>query len=302
MGVALGRHSFFGPLLIIASVLLVCFKSLHSHDYSHVLLSEPLWCLGAFLSIGLGMLITFLSLQELKTLSSSYHQKISSLQKENENLKFLQQQLEITAMQKEQEVKKELMLAQNEAAESLSKLSFFKKTADEAERQGQKLKSAHDTLAEEILRYQKQVLSLEQALQEIQAEQLQKRTSTSAQELPVVQDHEKPSSSSVFEHLYTELKKQFKEKSEILTQSRKELFHLENKWLSQQLEIEEWNHRENGEERALMELAYEIAADHQILEAYVEDLEGFVRDLLTPKKRTRAKKPKIEVQELDLLI
>lgn len=103
-------------------------------------------------------------------------------------------------------------------------------------------------------------------------------------EIPVIVEVVKP------DHLYQQLKKQFEEKSEVLHETRKSLFHTENTLLSLQLDNKLQELEQSQESTALILQLKRAETECLVLEEEIHELEQIVAALSIPKKTTRSKK------------
>jgi len=88
----------------------------------------------------------------------------------------------------------------------------------------------------------------------------------------------------------TQVKQQFKEKSEALTQARTEIFNTESQLLHLQKERENQLVDLNPEESALISHLQEVTAECHALEAEVRDLQEIVSQLMHKEKARRTRK------------
>ena len=105
------------------------------------------------------------------------------------------------------------------------------------------------------------------------------------------------------EHKYKQLRVQFEEKSQVLHQTRRELFFRENELLVLQYEMEENNIDERSEERDLIGYVAQLENECLDLEEQIVSLEEIVSGLLVNKKappRPRKPRKKKEVEPADL--
>jgi uncharacterized coiled-coil DUF342 family protein len=115
------------------------------------------------------------------------------------------------------------------------------------------------------------------------------------EELPPVIDIEvkEEAPKEEFEVKYLQLRKQFDEKSQVLNQTRKELFSIENQLLTLQKDAENKTLEEEPYSQVIGNYLYEI----QSLSEEVEMLESMINDLLIKKKGGRPRKAKTKEVE-----
>jgi len=97
--------------------------------------------------------------------------------------------------------------------------------------------------------------------------------------------------------LYMQLREQFEEKSEILHQTRKELFEVEGKLIALQKENQQNMFDFNPGELFLIQQLKEAEEQCQGLESEVETLQNLVSSLLAKKKTSQPKKRKVKEEE-----
>ena len=124
--------------------------------------------------------------------------------------------------------------------------------------------------------------------------------------LPAFQHNEVPQeiddrSLSQLRHDHVLLRAQFQEKSELLDQARKELFLLENQFLTYQREIEERGYLPAPEQEGIEKQLSDSEQEIKDLELQIQSLQEIIRTLSEPKKSSR-KPTKKEEQDLPLLL
>ena len=100
------------------------------------------------------------------------------------------------------------------------------------------------------------------------------------------------------ERVYKQLKQQFEEKSEVLHQTRRELFQVEGKLVALQKECEQSAIDLNPNELVLIDHLKEVEEECKDLETQVECLQELVSELISKKKTTRTKKAKSKEDSL----
>jgi chromosome segregation ATPase len=107
---------------------------------------------------------------------------------------------------------------------------------------------------------------------------------------------EPPKEEESVEDLYKQLKKQFEEKSVVLHETRKELFHLEGKYLACQRELELQMLELNPFELSLQHYLKQIDAECKDLEYEITTLHDIIAQLLTQKRAVRPKRLAVKKQ------
>ncbi|HEY2811512.1 MAG TPA: hypothetical protein VGJ00_09025 [Rhabdochlamydiaceae bacterium] len=172
-----------------------------------------------------------------------------------------------------------------------------KEVASSIESLKKALHSAHAYSAEQHARIERE--EMEKEGWRLKADELSSQlvTNESAEE-----DLEETRSLDVLRAQYAQLKEQFEEKSEILHQTRKELFAMESQFLSLQKEIEENARSPIPEDAFYTSISKQLEEEEQHWEIHTLALEELVSQLLLVKKPLRRKrKSSAEAQE-DLFI
>jgi len=99
-----------------------------------------------------------------------------------------------------------------------------------------------------------------------------------------------------WEMQYKQLRAQFDEKSDVLNETRKELFSIENQLLTLQKQEEDLAHDENEEQKNLISHLQNLELECSDLEDQVELLQDIVSSLQEKKKVTRSKKTKTDAE------
>ncbi len=108
----------------------------------------------------------------------------------------------------------------------------------------------------------------------------------------VIQSEESQELAVYWETLYKQLRSQFDEKSIVLTETRKELFHVESQLLTLKNREDDLLHSESDDEKRLISHLQTLGQECQDLEEQVLFLQDIVSSLQEKKKSTRSKKEK----------
>lgn len=148
----------------------------------------------------------------------------------------------------------------------------------------------HEQLVLEISHFQRKEKAFQHALEEAQVKyakpsQLESQKEESEEMLKAISDIR-----------YKQLKEQFEEKSEILYQTRKQLFTMESQFLLLQRQSEEMNCDPSQEDVFLFDHMKQIQEENEQLELHISALQECISTLLNPKKSNRPKKQKKDIQ------
>lgn len=267
---------------------------------------ESLWTTVLSTSIAVSWLLIYLGGQESKELSSLKEEWIKSLEKEKSDLEKQLCEVNFKLAQERREHVGEKLRLSALTAES----ACGRQTIDVLKEELNKIREDCQVKTEENLAYQQKNAAVQLALDEAknQLAQLQKQLlekedvrepiSVNADEEPSTEEKQKLEQ---IQYQYALLREQFEEKSDALAQARKELFRIENEFLSLQKAWEERELEPSGDLLA-------IRKDFQTLEEECIDLENqttilqeIVSSLILPKKRPRSKKSKELLNEQGLL-
>ncbi len=156
-----------------------------------------------------------------------------------------------------------------------------------------------DDLSEKCCAYQRKEVALQHALDDAQAQLIQLKN----QEKPIIlQEENCPEEQMQLSQMQGQhglLREQFDEKSEVLNQTRKELFHMENAFLALQKAQDEKALTSSEENLGLMKDLKELEEQCTDLEAQVQNLQEIITSLSAPKKRvTRTRKLREDLPDL----
>lgn len=209
-----------------------------------------------------------------------------------------------------QSLKKEKDEKQNQFLEEFNHLKqkIEEAKAQAAEKESELL-SLHNQMTslqaerEAELIYLKQQISTLQAEKESELgmlkEQIRTLEAEKAQQIvqpSSVQDGENAETIQYWEIQYKQLRSQFDEKSDVLNETRKELFFVENELLTLQKQEEDLAHDENEEQKNLISHLQNLEVECSDLEDQVELLQDIVSSLQEKKKVSRSKKSKTEAE------
>jgi hypothetical protein len=264
---------------------------------------EALWTTILSTSIAVSWLLIYLGGQESQALADDWEEKMQTLEKQRQ---LLEKQCRDIGLKLKEEQRQ--CLAESQRANSLSaELSFVTSQARESlehlERQRLHLSKEHQALSVEILVDQQKNAALQLALDHASAQLIELEQKLGAliyveDESPV--DEEEVSLEQV-QQQYALLREQFEEKSVALDQARKELFRVENEFLSSQKTWEERELAPSDEVQAFCRDLQALESESRELEAHIATLQEFISSLLEPKKRPRAKKGKALEGEQEFL-
>lgn len=250
----------------IASLLALAVVVMYQHH------SDSTWPLVFAASIVLSWLILLLSQQEAQAWMDNQRSAIDSLEQDNHQL--------------------------------VTHIQLAIEARNEEEKSRQNWKEKHERMALEVARHERKQQMLQQECDEMKDRLVELQ---SKQQLPVAiqdnliqQEEEKPEDPQ-----YAQLKEQFEEKSDILNQTRKQLFSVESQLLALQKQMEEQDFEEDAHDVVLTEQLRQVESLQNQLEQEVVCLEEIISKLHQPKKTARVRKAKTkeQVQEdlLDLL-
>lgn len=273
-----------GPFFLANTLLISCFK----------LQPESFWKLGILASFALGALITYLCLQEITALF--FAQNSQSVSTSEDPLPLSNE------IAQPEEVSHDLPKVIVQCDCSARFASELEKKEETILWQGQKI-TALVTLVNEMESHQSKVEVLSVAnekesarllkeLNTLHVEHFQAVLLCDSQKLTCQIQEEKIKALKQELERYIQTKQQFLQKSQTLSETRRELFLLETKWLALHKEQEQEGLSQNAYETALIQELQEMQKTCDDLEAEVEHLQAFISEILNKKPATRAKKMK----------
>lgn len=259
---------------------------------------------GISVSLFLSWCILLLSFQEEGALQKSLLNRTSELEKDILDLQNAKESVALGSLEKEQEFKQERVtfekkikslqeevlkkeeLIKNKDQEILSsqeKLARSKELLDalnEKRVENFQLSLLHDSFARQNLTQETEIKNLKDILDNFSEEE-------------AVVDPQ-------LERDFKQLKKQFDEKTEVLNQTRKDLFQLEGRLLAFQKEREDKETEINPAEVVLSNHLKEVEEECKGLEVEVAHLQEFISKLLAKKTPGRKKKLPAPTADLEL--
>jgi len=142
--------------------------------------------------------------------------------------------------------------------------------------------------------YERKIAGLQSALEASQKELLQIKFSSATAQDPSENEQS-------FETLYKLLREQFDEKSEVLHQTRKQLFTVESQLLSLQKECEVLSCDQKVEDVVVAGDLRRVDEECRDLETEVQQLQEIISEISKQKKVVRARKPKVRNAQDDSL-
>ncbi|HSW86954.1 MAG TPA: hypothetical protein VLG49_05585 [Rhabdochlamydiaceae bacterium] len=316
-----------GAMISLAALMIaVFFESMHRGT------NELFWVMTLGGSLAMGLLVTAFSLKHASSFlrtnleeSEHVHQKLEHVQK-------LLKETQIFAIQEKKESLKDIESMKMKVQESGTEAESYKKLLETYQYELQKLRADNEASNQELNKFRKEKeehdrqMQLLDELNEARIDQFQMEILEDApyqnnedkeielkvlrEKLERITDDLKMATSQEFwiddneiseemgknpqiEKVYIQLKQQFQDKSEILNETRKELFHVENTLLALQKECEQNTIDLNPEEITLTNHLKEVEEECKDLENQVECLQELVTELIGKKKTRKSRKAKL---------
>lgn len=255
------------------------------------------WTLLLSACIALSWVLIYLGGLDLESRENSIKERIFSIE---EARKQLEQQLRdksasLTEEQRNRALDKQHFAAQ--IAASASELSDLKQAMALLERERNELISQCSALSQDHLAM---VLKQERTVEEarIQLAQLQAQCDAFLQESRSQQLAMQEVPEETLQFQFALLREQFEEKSQILDQTRKDLFKVENDYLALQKAFEENTLEPSEEILAVLHDLKALEKECTQKEEIIASLQDFVSMLLSPKKRSSRPSKKSKEQGL----
>lgn len=288
-------RGILGPLLLSGCFGLCLLKVARPH-FSNV------WSIGIGIAFALALSILLFSLFDLYLDFSAFQKQKEQDAQQLTNLKAEMRKLQTTMHALNQKELQEL--AERYQAQMQD---FTSRKEEEMQHLQKAYEKAFEEANENKHRAASLQISLEEALLELgqkrQLEFLEKELKQMLEEIQQNADPKplenreasKPESTKMRpDHHLEQLRKQFEEKSHLLSETRKELFLVENQCLSLQREKEFNTLEMNERECTYLENLKQIDDENRELENQVILLEEIVNQLLVPKKRAPRVKKNVE--------
>ena len=286
------KNIFDSPLFwgILGPFLLSCCFGLFYLKSAHLNYS-PIWSIGISLACMLALAILLFSLWDLHLDFSMLKRKKKEAKTELAHVKEVLQKMQIIDRSSNQN--ETVLLEQNY-------LNQIQALTHKQEEESEQLRKAYERAFEEATENKHRAtslqISLEEALTQLgqkrQLEYLEKELRKTIDEIcqSAVPPKEKVSHPQLVAQC-EQFRKQFEEKSAILNETRKELFHLENHFLALQKERELKALEMSEMEGSYFSHLNELDKENAELETQVTVLEELIAQVVAPKKRTpRTKK------------
>ncbi len=256
-------------------------------------IGQPLWQMGWALAVSSAWLVTLLSLQETALNLNSREKKD---QEQISRLTAALQEAERLAAQEKKEGERAIAAVERHAQKMMQE-----KLVDEKLFEGLRanyLKAVHANM--ELKEDHAKALSALQSeleaskaswaayLKQLNSVRVENYQLALLREIPVSQKDRE------LEQSYQQLRKQFEEKSKVLRQTRKELFHVENQLLALQKQTADQALDLNSSEAALIANLSELEAESEELQTQVDALEEIISELIPKKKMSKASVSKKE--------
>jgi len=256
--------------------------------FRHPLPIDLFWQAGLSCSIALSWLVIAFgkeeALQKQINALSLQNQKIEDLTKRASQLEEQLKVAQIASLQLEKDSAKAIECIELEHSELQDQLANNRADLEKT------LREAHEQIAlleQNKSGYERKIAGLQSALEDSQKELLQVKFSSATAQEPLENEQN-------FETLYKVLREQFDEKSEVLNQTRKQLFTVECQLLSLQKEWEDLSCDLKEEDRAVADDLRRADEDCRDLETEVQMLQEIISEIGKQKKVVRAVKPKVQ--------
>ena len=226
---ALFQYLLVGPLLLIATLTLTLFKLYLSRTWT---LS---WTICLALSLAISLLIIVFSLREGAFLFSELVKQRQDTEEDNQKLQQQIDALKVSSHQEKEQVQRSLNSMHMQLKEAEKRAESFEELTTLKKHEWEALEEEKETLFQERVAVQQDldVFVARNNHLNAQLSELRNETQSLREELAKKQELQLPP------HPYEELRKQFEEKSAVLSATRKELFAMEGKYLTVQKEMED---------------------------------------------------------------
>lgn len=268
-----------GPLLIIGSLVLGIF--LNSME------SQRLWQLGWGTSIAMGLLIMYLSSKEASSLISILEKEKLDLKQQIDSMQKQLVEAQSFAIQEKREASQKILTMTTDHEKEVSSLQTILQTHEHVEEQliNQLNETRVDRFQLTVLKESSEELNQDK---EAQINNLKIEIEKLYNEVKLAKT--KDAAPLGVELQFKQLQQQFQEKSQVLHQTRKELFSVEGRYSAYQKQYELEALDDNPLHVALIAQLKEIEQECKELEAEVDTLHELISKLLTQKRTTKKKK------------
>ncbi len=250
-------------------------------------------------SIALSWLLLLLGHQEMLLKIREREETMAVLKENNAALLCDLERIEKLASRDQNEMAAAIEHLKSQIPILQAQLSSLQSQIEKEEKEKENWKNKHEELSVEVSSYQRKEKAFQHALEDAQNQFLKWKYETAKEAekpaptiLPQEEDLTEEKSYQMLQTQHVQLKEQFEEKSEVLHQTRRELFLLESQFLTQQKQTEESACSFSGDDAAYMDYIQRMQEDYLDLESQVLALQEFVSVLLQPKKSAAPRKRK----------
>lgn len=292
---------------LLLSLIVLCGASIYILRSGN----EPLWTSILAVSIACSWLLIYLGGLDGEALTDSRENRILCLEAELVRLEkqLRDKGLALSEQRRQSSNEKQHLSAQ--IAELALSLTQERQSLETSAKEREKLREECEILSQDIFTHlqkesaskhalesaQDQFAELKKQFDELTAQRIESKVDIEIEETSD-EDHLRLEQ---VQHQFALLREQFEEKSETLDQTRKDLFKVENDFLSLQKAWEEKNLEPSEEAVAFGRDLKTLEDQCSEMENQVIFLQDFISSLLFPKKRPRAKKSKQPSDQQELL-